>query len=282
MRYWIVGVFILISVAGKAQAEREISFIQHLVNKGMYKEAIFLIEREAKNYHSQQRDSLNYFKGWACYSLKRLPESTQAFLQVGEASPFYHKSYFFASYNQAFLGNYDKAQNILQQLPLHNEPELSLRKFEFSGIEMLRGNWQQGAELLLQVDGENAAVSQQVHALNEIWNEHTTHKPKSPALAGILSALLPGTGKIYAGKTGSGIAAMLGTVSFGLITWENYRKSGIADAKTIIFGSIFAVNYVSNIYGSVVSVKIIEQEHENNVHNQILFQLHIPLRNFFD
>ena len=282
MKYWILAVFMWGAVIGRAQSGGDILFIQHLVNKGMYEEAIFLIDRQAQNYPFQQRDSLNYYKGWACYSLKQLPESIAAFLQVSEASPFYQKSYFFAGYNQAFLGNYEQAQNILLQMPLRDDPELSLRKFELGGIEMLQGNWQQGHELLGEVNTANAVVSRQVHALNAIWDEHKNHRKKSPLLAGIMSAVIPGSGKIYAGKTGSGIAAMPGTVSFGLITWENYHKSGIADAKTIIFGSIFAVNYVSNIYGSVVSVKIIEEEHENNVHNQILFQLHIPLRNFFD
>jgi hypothetical protein len=54
---------------------------------------------------------------------------------------------------------------------------------------------------------------------------------------------------------------MIATTGFGLITWESYRKLGIGNVKTILFGSIFAASYVSNIYGSVISVKIIENEY---------------------
>ena len=126
-----------------------------------------------------------------------------------------------------------------------------------------------------------ATIKQQVVALSQISKEHESHHSKSPIWAGVMSCIIPGSGKIYAGKMGEGIASMIATTGFGLITWENYRKLGVGHPKTIFFVSIFAANYVSNIYGSVISVKIIENEYKDATHNQILFQLHIPLRNFF-
>ena len=167
-------------------------------------------------------------------------------------------------------------------MSIQEEPHLSLLNFELSGMEMLRENWQQGKNQLKLVNRENAALNQQVMALEKIYDTHESHRQKSPALAGIMSGIIPGSGKIYAGKTGAGIASFIGTVGFGFIAWENYNNLGIGHAKTIIFGSIFAFSYVSNIYGSVISVKIIENEYKNAVHNQILFQLHVPLRNFFE
>lgn len=265
-----------------AQKDGELPFIRHLVNGGYYKEAIYLMEKDKANYSFQQQDSLNYYKGWAHYSLKNLQESTSSFLKVSERSPFYKKSFFFAGYNQTFLGNYKEAQDILGLMNIEEEPELSLYNFELGGIEMLKGNWLEAKQYLELVPEENAVLNRQVVALNEIWKEHEQYRKKSPLVAGIMSALIPGSGKIYAGKTGAGIASMISNIGLGVITWENHRKSGIGDAKTILFGSIFAVSYVSNIYGSVVSVKVVENEHEDTVHNQILFQLHIPLRNFFD
>lgn len=264
------------------QVKSDIPFISHLINKGYYKEAIYLIERNTLNYEKQQQDSLNYFLGWANYSLKNLEQSTLSLLEVRNESPFYWKSHFFAGYNQIYLENYMEARNIFEQMSIQEEPNLSLLNFELTGMNILQGNWQKAKEQLQLVNPDNATISQQVTAFEEIFNEHETHRPKSPVLAGIMSGIIPGSGKIYAGKTGAGIASMIGTVGFGLIAWENYHKLGIANAKTIFFGSIFAANYVSNIYGSVISVRIIENEYKNALHNQVLFQLHIPLRNFFD
>ncbi|MBN2636966.1 MAG: hypothetical protein JXR61_11905 [Prolixibacteraceae bacterium] len=282
MRYYVIIILLLIEKTGFTQVNSEIPFIQHLVDKGYYKEAIFLIDKNSFEYGKAQQDSIHYLKGWAHYSLKNLDESTQSLLKVSSQSPFYRKSHFFAVYNQLYLKNYQDAEHTFSQMNIQREPHLSLLNFELGGMEMLRGDWEKSKAYLDLVNRENAVLNQQVSALEGIWDEHQNHRSKSPALAGIMSAIIPGSGKIYAGKTGSGIASFLGTVSFGLIAWENYNKAGITNAKTIIFGTIFAVNYVSNIYGSVVSVKLIENEHENAVHNQILFQLHIPLRNFFD
>ena len=282
MKYLVffASVFIFQTVAG--QVKNEIPFVRHLVNKGYYKEAIFLIDKNTFNCQTQQQDSLNYYHGWAHYSLKNLRKSTTSFLKVRTASPFYHKSHFFAGYNLLFLENYPNAREIFTRMSIQQEPHLSLLNFELSGMEMLRGNWQQGKKQLELVNREHAILNQQVVALEKIYKEHESHRSKSPLMAGIISGIIPGSGKIYAGKTGAGIASFIGTVGFGFIAWENYRKLGIGHAKTIIFGSIFAFNYVSNIYGSVISVKIIENEYKNAVHNQILFQLHVPLRNFFE
>lgn len=282
MKYLALFTFVLIFRTGFGQQKNELSFIAHLIDKGYYKEAIFLIDGDTLKYGQQQADSINYFRGWAQYSLKNLGQSTQSLLRVGKESPFYLKAHFFAGYNQIYLGNYQEAQKIFDQMAIRNEPNLSLVNFELSGIEMLQGNWPGGNGKLKLVNPDNASISQQVKALEEISSENQDHRSKSPVLAGIMSGIIPGAGKIYAGKTGAGIASMIGTVGFGLITWENYHKRGIANAKTIIFGGLFAANYISNIYGSVISVKVIENEYRNVVHNQILFQLHIPLRNFFD
>ncbi len=282
MKYLVFFIFVFLFQTGLSQVKNEIPFIHHLINKGYYQEAIYLIEGNAITYNKPQQDSLNYYHGWAYYSLKRLEESTASLLKVGGNSPFYRKSHFFAGYNQIYLGNYKTADEILNQIMIQSDAHLSLLNFELSGLNHLQGNWQLAREQLKKVNPESAILRQPVLVLEEIFEDHKNHRSKSPVLAGIMSGIIPGSGKIYAGKTGSGIASMIGTIGFGLIAWENYNKLGMANAKTIIFGSIFAMNYVSNIYGSVISVKIIENEYKNNLHQQILFQLHIPLRNFFE
>lgn len=282
MRYIGIVIFSLMVHLGFAQNKSELPFIEHLINKGYYNEVLHLIDSDSLKYGQERQDSLNYFKGWAYYSLKNLEQSTRSLLNVGKASSFYMKSRFFAGYNQVFLENYAEARKIIGEINLQDETTLSLVNFELSGIDMLQGNWSAAKEHLNRVNPTIATINQQVANLGQICKEQETHRSKSPLLAGVMSGIIPGSGKIYAGKTGEGIAAMIATTGFGLIAWENYRKLGIGNMKTIFFGSIFAANYVSNIYGSVVSVRIIKNEYRDAIHNQILFQLHIPLRNIFE
>lgn len=275
-------IFILLAHHGLAQQRNELPFIEHLIQKGYFTEVVHLINNDTINYNQSHRDSLFYYNGWAHYSLKNLEPSTFSFRQVGNTSAFYLKSRFFAGYNQIFLGKYDESQKTIGQLDTRDERISSLVNFELGGIDMLQGDWMKGELKLQNVNQNMAALNNQVLALMKICKEQEFHRSKSPFLAGLMSCLLPGSGKIYAGKTGQGIASLITTTGLGLITWENYHKLGFNQVKTILFGSIFAVTYISNIYGSVISVKIFENEYKDVLHNQILFQLHIPLRNFFE
>ena len=282
MRGFFLLLFILKISIASAQNSHELKFFNYLINRGDYNEVLFLADKSISKLNTEQLDSLNYFKGWAHYSVKNLELSTVSLLEVSKSSPFYPKSRFFAGYNQIYLGNYAEAKEVFSQTEISGEPVLSLLTFELSGIDMLEGNWAGAKSQLDSLKRDVAQINQQIAVLNKICDEQVKYRPKSPVLAGIMSGIVPGSGKIYAGKTGEGIASFITNAGFGLITWENYRKLGINNFKTIFFGGIFAANYISNIYGSVVSVKIIEDEYQNKLHNQILFQLHIPLRNFFE
>lgn len=282
MKYICYFAFLFIFQTGHAQNKSELPFIEHLINKGSYHEVLHVIDNDSFDYCQNQMDSVYYYKGWAHYSLKNLEQSTSSFLNVRKQSSFYLKSIFFAGYNQIYLKNYVESEKILGQVNNLNERISSLVNFELSGIDMLKGEWARANEKLQLVNRNDATINQQVLALMNICREQQSHRLKSPFLAGVMSGLIPGSGKIYAGRTGEGIASMITTTGLGLITWENYHKQGFNNLQTIFFGSILAATYISNIYGSVISVKIIENEHKDVAYNQILFQLHIPLRNFFE
>ena len=101
---------------------------------------------------------------------------------------------------------------------------------------------------------------------------------RSPWVAGTLSALVPGLGKVYAGNLGEGIAAFLVTGSLIAVTAENWVKEGPTNWKTIAAGLLSTVFYVGNIYGSVATVKVNLRDYNNRNDVQILYDIHIPLR----
>ena len=126
MRYIFLLALSFIVRSGLAQIQNELTFVEHLINKGYFKEALHLIDNDHFNYTPNQRDSLCYYKGWAHYSLKNLEQSTHSLLDVGEHSPFYYKSRFFAGYNQIFLGNYDESRKIIGPLNIRNRIYLTI------------------------------------------------------------------------------------------------------------------------------------------------------------
>jgi len=277
---FVLIIFCILSLNLLAQysTKQRFDFIHHLVKSNDFKEALIELSYLDGKTNS---DSLYYLKGWSLYSLKQLTNSANNFKKVSKNSSFYHKSHFFAAYNYTHTQNYEDAKKILSGIET-NSKFLQLKNFESSGIALLERNFDIYENTHLSTEAILPALQTEVENLNKLYSSIKKRKPKKMWLAGLMSAIIPGSGKMYAGRTGEGIASLLMVGSTGLVTWENHRKLGIKNFKTILFGSIFTIFYVGNIYGSVFSVKISNEEFNHEMDQKILFNLHIPLRNIFN
>ena len=269
----------LVSFA-QTPSDCDLKFVGHLVRTGHFKEALHLLD-STDCHLLQSNDSANYFRGWSLYSLQRLQRSSEYLMKVQESSVFYDKSRFFAAYNYTHTGEYDKAMNTLS-IQGRSSAYQSLYNFEKAGIFLLKGDTAGYRESFSKTNRNLYELSKSSDNLQKIAADLQYHKPKSPLFAGILSGCIPGSGKYYSGKKGEAISAFIATAGLGFVTIENQRKNGWNNFATIAFGTAFVFSYVSNIYGAVLSARIVEIEYQNNVKNTILFNLHIPLRNTFD
>jgi TM2 domain-containing membrane protein YozV len=77
---------------------------------------------------------------------------------------------------------------------------------------------------------------------------------KSPVLAGVLSAIIPGSGKMYVGEWGDGITALVVTSLFAFLAYDNFRADH--NTRAWIFTGLSAFFYAGNIYGSISSAQI--------------------------
>jgi len=258
----------------------DLKFIDHLVKTGCFEEALYLLD-SGECFLFQINDSVNYLKGWSLYSLGRLESSSEYLLKINTESSLYLKSHFYAAYNYSQSGNYEKAIDVLDKINLNSENLISLKNYQIAGIKLLQSDIPSFEEWLNRANGIHSEIIKSSDDLRNISEGMKNHNYKSPLIAGLLSGIVPGSGKLYAGKRGEAIAAFLSTATLGFITWENYRKDGLKDIKTLAFGTALAVSYISNIYGSVFTVRIIKTEYNENVKSSILFNLHIPLHSTF-
>jgi len=259
----------------------DLCFINHLIDRGDYNAALFLIDSSECKV-SENNDSLHYLKGWCMYYLQNLAESATSFLRVHPSSSFYAESRFFSAYNNIHIGDLEAARNILGETHLNDDKLVSLRNFELSGISLLQNDLNTFEEFIRKADRNRYEISGSVENLEKLSDQIRTHKDKSAFLAGVLSGFLPGAGKLYAGKKGEAVAAFFSTAGLGAVTYENYGKNGIDSFTTVAFGTAFLFSYIANIYGAVLSVRVLENEYDEHVKNTILFNLHIPLRNTFN
>jgi hypothetical protein len=270
-------------VKDSISVQNDIAFASHLVKSEQFEDAIFFINKiEHEKRMISYSDSLNYMKGWAFYNLKQLDSSAFFLLQVSDNSFMQQKSHFFAAYNNLFLGNKIQAEEILKHITLRDSQLIELRHLELAGMELLNRDISNYKEISRKFSYNRYSLLEAENSLDKLCAKYESFKPKSVVLAGIMSAVIPGSGKMYSGRIGEGVSALLSNAILAGITIENYRKAGPKNFKTIFFGTLFTIFYTGNIYGSMVSVQVSEKEFNTTYDKAVLFDIHIPLRTIFN
>lgn len=281
-------VFFLFGVPAIVNAQstvfsNELRFARYLLDKEMYAEGMkVLMALDTTAISPEQKDSFYYTVGWAAYQYKQLDTAATMLLKVSPRAEVYRKSNAFAAYSMAFNQRLAEADAVFAAIPYADSLEYELVRFERAGIALLQRDYHLYDSLKAGFRFNSYVLQQEEKRMNVYRTEMGKFRNKSPLLAGVYSALLPGAGKWYAGKKKQGIAAFLPVASLGAITYEAYRKGGVKSARFIAFGSLFSLFYVGNIWGSVLSVKVRQNEFKREYENKILFDMHIPLRNFYN
>jgi TM2 domain-containing membrane protein YozV len=90
--------------------------------------------------------------------------------------------------------------------------------------------------------------------LNSFYDWKNDPPYRSSALAGVMSAIMPGSGKMYVGKWGDGITALLVTGLFAFLAVDNFNAGH--NTRAWIFTGLGTFFYAGNIYGSVAAAQI--------------------------
>src|SRR5699024_9256334 len=138
------------------------------------------------------------------------------------------------SWNQNTAGEYAEIYRVekawlLLKLKRFNEHTLLVesiqdswkyKKLHQNTSIMLQGRWDEADEILFD---KSTTIDQKLY---EIAHNAAAVKYKSPALAGVMAAVIPGTGKVYVGKYVDGIISMVfvGTMTFQAVRF--FQKQG--------------------------------------------------------
>jgi tetratricopeptide (TPR) repeat protein len=213
-----------------------------------------------------------YFKG------EEYGAAARSFLALREKYPesgyAIHAGYLEGS-SQWKLKNYDRARAALETLvEQHPESEYAPRSLVVICLAALDENKaevsRQALKRFLERYPGHPGEENVKEAAVQI-DRYQELPEKSPVLAGVMSAILPGSGYIYAEHYGDGITAFLinGLFIAGTITaihQENYAVAGIVGGVGVPF-------YLGNIYGSANAAK----KWNLAVRNEIIQKTHSAL-----
>lgn len=262
----------------------DFNFIIHLSKNKLFTEAEQEAEKlfAAKGVNELYKDSVNYFLGIEYYNEKRYPEARKHLIAVSDNVFFYYKAHYLA-------GNIDAENNMTDSAIVnYNAIEEStnatlneLKQFELAGLYLMNRNYKMFDSLSRNYNFQNALIKDELENLKKYNIVEKKIKRKSPFIAGTLSAIVPGLGKVYTGNNGQALASFLTCGLIGVVAAENYVKMGIKHPQTIFFTGLFGLFYIGNIWGSAVSVQLVKIEKQlENKHN-ILVSIKIPINRFF-
>lgn len=176
-----------------------------------------------------------------------------------------------ASYQIAYSyftsGQYDKSVKFIDGILNETGSEVG----SFGGrLQMLRAlnllhqkRWQDAEKILQNLRDEN--LNDNILALKAGAQEGRNLPCKNPALAGLLSAVLPGAGKMYCKQYGDGFYSLALIVTTGLAAWDGFQDNGIYSASGWFFGSLCGIFYAGNVYGSSIAARIYNRQLETDL-----------------
>lgn len=261
----------------------EFAFVRYLISKKNYDEAIYALNTIDQRSANQTRvDTIHYLLGNIYYDQQDLGRSITHFDSVTAAVPrLKAEAVFFSSFNQAYLRSFGSARAELEHYTTPDSVQVQLKNFQLAGIALLQRNLPRYDSLNGQFGRGNYLLQQQKENLAHHRQRIATQPRKSPALAALLSAVVPGAGKFYAGNKGQGIYTLLISGMVGLQAWEGYEKAGPKSFRFIAYSTLFASLYIGTVWGSAFSVKFRKDQLNETIDNQILFDMHIPIRTLF-
>ena len=284
-KLFIFCLLIVISYVLKSQSitynfHENITFADYLIANNLTDDGLVLLKNMKSQYDfsSSQKDTIHYYLATIYYHLGQFDSASYYYDKVNSNSAYAMKSKFFQVNSCLKMDSISLAAENLLKINTTDTLTNELLQFQLSGVALLQRNFASFDSYSKNFTYRNTNLLNEEKNLLDYSNKIKSFKNKSPFVAGALSALIPGLGKVYAGKPKQGITSFLPIAILGLQTYEAYNKAGAKSARFIIFGSLFSVFYIGNIWGSALSVHIVNQEINNEINRQILFNLDIPLQ----
>ncbi|HXJ21993.1 MAG TPA: hypothetical protein VMT03_17350 [Polyangia bacterium] len=103
----------------------------------------------------------------------------------------------------------------------------------------------------------------------ELLRRYQTLPRKSPWVAGALSAVIPGLGRVYIGRWPDGLMSFLLVGLTAGVAAQGFYEDGRDSVRGWILGSIAALLYVGNVYGSAVGAIVQRRDAEDALMQEI-------------
>ena len=260
-------------------ADNLLGFAQSLFREGDYLNAVHEYQRYLFLYpNTSQADFVQLHIAAAYQNVGRLNaaiEAYQSLIQNYPQSPFIERARSNIAQCQLLSGDQTASITSLRQF-LSDYPESGLApraQFIIGTIYMDKKDWAAAVQEWQRV---RATYSQTPFAemsdqLIRMAQQAESLPRRSPVTTGLLSAFLPGLGQVYSGRYSAGVYSLLtvGTTAAGTAYYIDQERYGVA----IPLGIIGLFFYINNVYDSLQSAKLFNQQYDNRLRDGLRRQI---------
>jgi TM2 domain-containing membrane protein YozV len=239
---------------GAAPDDQVLAFADHLFSKGDYYRAIteyerflFLSPGHQRVRYARYQIARCYFEGdklsTAIQLLRELIAGSTADEDGLNALHLLADSYY---RRQEYERARETYAEFLQRAP--GDPRADAVRIRIGWTYLREGDWQQAGAQFESIP-EGSSLLEQAAGLAEEAKTYPDIPSKSPALAGWMSAILPGAGQLYIERPRDATVSFLLNGLFIWATAEQFRKDNHVTGGILLF---FETGwYVGNIYNAV-------------------------------
>lgn len=193
-------------------------------------------------------DTIQFKIGIGLARMKYFADSRASYKKLFNSQTLSDEAKFFYLYTYYVVNKYDEFEKTANSiLPNNYKYRVNYQKQQALAHLLVGYNFSE-EDIVSPFEGQYKSV------VSDFYQRAKNPKYKSPVLAGVMSAIIPGSGKAYAGMVGDGITSFLLTGLFTFLAIDNFNKEH--DTKAWIFTGVAAFFYTGNIYGSVAAAQI--------------------------
>ena len=241
--------------------ENVLKFADFLYAQGDYLRAADEYQRYLF-YKLQDTDQIHYRIAVSYRFGGKTEQALQGFetlLRTAPKSQFAGRAYYQIGATYFLQGQFERSVQFLGEvLPRITDTRQHAEAEQLIGLSYLKQKrWSEASAVFKTLQASDVlSIREKAVVYHDYAEKGAGLATRSPFLAGILSTIVPGAGRLYTGRLGDALTSLF-TVGFtGWQAYDGFRRDGISSAKGWTLGTLCGIFYVGNIYGSVISARV--------------------------
>lgn len=244
--------------------ENILKFADFLYTQGDYLRAVGEYQRYL--FLQPEKSEQIHYKIAVCYRFGgKTEQAIQGFetlLRMSPKSQYASRAYYQIGATYFLMDQFEQSALFLREtLPRITDTQQHAEAEQLIGLSyLMQKQWSEAGEIFKALQESDVISVGEKAAVYRGYAEKGTDLPtRSPLLAGVLSTILPGSGRLYTGRLGDAVTTLFTVGLTGWQTYDGFRRDGLSSVKGWTLGTLCGIFYVGNIYGSVISARVYNQ-----------------------